>query len=166
MEVNVNLAATYFGGQPQMGQIKFQKLLATALIFNSYYNEQTDKTPKKKQKQWEMGHCLIMLPKSKKFSGTQIIAAKSQYPQHKCNTCTHHEGVHLLPMFPRSLSVCGMLWLSPCLHHKQSFNTRLISAKKWQRMVCQWGSISHDIPEISVTTILSFKSSLSSLKDI
>ena len=51
MEVNVNLAATYFGGQPQMGQIEFQKLLAKTLIFNSYYNEQTDKTPEKKRKQ-------------------------------------------------------------------------------------------------------------------
>ena len=48
MEVNVNLAATYFGGQPQMGEIEFQKLLAKTLIFNSYYNEQTDKTPEKK----------------------------------------------------------------------------------------------------------------------
>ena len=47
-EVNVNLAATYFGGQPQMGQIEFWKLLAKTLILNSYYNEQTDKTPEKK----------------------------------------------------------------------------------------------------------------------
>ena len=75
----------------------------------------------------------------------------------------HQKGAHLLPMLPRSLLVCGMLWLPPCLQCKQSFNTRLISAKK---MVCQWGSISHDIPEISVATILSFESSLSSLTPI
>ena len=28
-----------------------------------------------------------MLPKSKNFSGTQIVTANSEYPQHKCNTC-------------------------------------------------------------------------------
>ena len=60
----------------------------------------------------------------------------------------HQKGVHLLPMVPRSLLVCGMLWLPPCLQQKQSFNTRLISAKKWQKMVCKWGSISHDVPEL------------------
>ena len=48
MEVNVNLAATYFGGQPQMGQIKFWNLLAKTLILNRYYNKQTDKTLEKK----------------------------------------------------------------------------------------------------------------------
>ena len=31
-EVNINHAATYFSGQQQMGQIKFQKLLAKTLI--------------------------------------------------------------------------------------------------------------------------------------
>ena len=69
-KVNVNLAVTYFSGQQQMGQIKFQKLLAKTLIFNTHYNEEKDKTPDKKCKQWEYGHCLIMLPKSKNFSGT------------------------------------------------------------------------------------------------
>ena len=87
-EVSINLAATYFGGQPQMGQIEFWKNLVKTLIFNSYYNEVTDQTPEKKCKQQEMGHCVIMLPRSKKFSGTQIIAAKSEYLKHKCNTCS------------------------------------------------------------------------------
>ena len=65
--MNVNLAATYFSGQEQMGQIEFWKLLAKTLIFNSSYNEDQDKTPDKKHKQWETGHCLIMLPKAKRF---------------------------------------------------------------------------------------------------
>ena len=26
-------------------------------------------------------------PRTKRFSGTQIVAANSEYPQHKCNTC-------------------------------------------------------------------------------
>ena len=62
-KVNVNLAATYICGQNQMGQVKFHKLLAQNLIYNTHYNEITNKTPGKKQIQCETGHCLIMLPK-------------------------------------------------------------------------------------------------------
>ena len=67
IEVNVNLAATYFSGQQQMGQIDFHKKLAKTLIFNTHYNEDDDKTLEKKQKQWDSSHCLIMLPNCKKF---------------------------------------------------------------------------------------------------
>ena len=69
-EVNVNLAATYFSDQEPTGQINFCKKLAKTLIFNMHYNEDDDKTPNKKRKQREYGHCLITLPKNKKFSGT------------------------------------------------------------------------------------------------
>ena len=66
-EVNVNLAATYFCGQNQMGQVEFHKLLAQNLIYNTHYNEITDKTPDKKRKQCETGHFLITLPKGNFF---------------------------------------------------------------------------------------------------
>ena len=66
-EVNVNLAAQYFGGMKQVGQIEFRKLLAKTLIFNSYYDDKTNNTPEKKQKQRDSGHCLIMLPKGNFF---------------------------------------------------------------------------------------------------
>ena len=49
-KVNVNLAATYFSAQEQMGQIEFWKLLANTLIFNSYNNEERDITPDKNHK--------------------------------------------------------------------------------------------------------------------
>ena len=84
-KVNVNLTATYFGGQEPTGQINFCKKLVKTLIFNTHYNEDDDKTPDKKRKQREYGHCLITLTKSKTFSGTRIVAANSEYPQHKCN---------------------------------------------------------------------------------
>ena len=113
-EVNINLAATYFGGQEPTGQINFCKELAKTLIFNTHYNEDDDKTPDKKRKQREYGHCLIMLPKSKNFSGTQIITANSEYLQHKCNTCK--KGPYLLPMLPRSLLMCRMFQLSSCMY--------------------------------------------------
>ena len=48
-EVNVNLAAQYFGGMKQVGPIEFRKLLAKTLIFNSYYDDKTDNTPEKKR---------------------------------------------------------------------------------------------------------------------
>ena len=67
MEVNVNLATTYFCRQNQKGQIEFWKLLAKMLIFNTYYDEEQDKTPDKERKQQDFGHCLIMLPKGKIF---------------------------------------------------------------------------------------------------
>ena len=66
-EVNVNLAAPYFGGMKQVGQIEFRKLLAKTLIFNSYYDVKTDNTTEKKRKQHDSGHCLITLPKGEKF---------------------------------------------------------------------------------------------------
>ena len=66
-EVNVNLAAMYFCGQEPTGQIKFRKLLAKTLIYNTYYKEDDDKTLDKKRKHCESGHCLIILPKNKKI---------------------------------------------------------------------------------------------------
>ena len=88
--MNINLAATYFSGQNPTGQINFCKKLAKTLIFNMHYNEDDNKTPDKKRKHREYGHCLITLPKSKKFSGTQIIAANSEYLQHKFTASLPH----------------------------------------------------------------------------
>ena len=88
MEVNVNLTTTYFCGQNQKGQVEFWKLLAKTLIFNAYYNEEQDKTPDKKRKQWDFSHCLITLPKGKTFSGTRIVSGKCEYLQHKCVACS------------------------------------------------------------------------------
>ena len=87
-EVNVNLATTYFCGQNKKGQIEFRKLLAKTLIFNTYYDEEQDKTPDKKRKQRDFGHSLIMLPKGKNFLGTRIVSGKCEYPQHKCIACS------------------------------------------------------------------------------
>ena len=97
-----------------MGQINFRKKLAKTLIFNTHYNEDDEKRPEKKEKQQEYGHCLITLPKSKIFSGTQIITANSQYPQHKCITCK--KGYIPIAYAPQeSTSVSS-------LYQKQSFN--------------------------------------------
>ena len=87
-EVNVNLAAMYFCGQEPTGQIKFRKLLAKTLIYNTYYDEDNDKTLDKKQKHRESGHCLVMLPKNKNFWGPRIVSGNSKYPQHKCVSCS------------------------------------------------------------------------------
>ena len=117
-KVNVNLAAQYFGGIKQIGQIKFRKLLAKTLIFNSYYDDKIDNTPEKKQKQHDSGHCLITLPKRKNFgnanchSKQQISATQVQHMQQK--------GTYLLHVLPRDLSVCRMFQLPSCMLQKQS----------------------------------------------
>ena len=85
-EVNINLATTYFCGQNQKGLIEFRKLLAKTLLFNTYYDEEHDKTPDKKRKQRDFGHCLITLPKGEKFSGTE----SSQENGSICNTKALH----------------------------------------------------------------------------
>ena len=88
-EVNVNLAAQYFGGMKQIGQIEFRKLLAKTLIFNSSYDDKTDNTPEKKRKQRDSGHCLITLPKGNIFRNTncrgkqRISATQVQHMQQK-----------------------------------------------------------------------------------
>ena len=87
-EVNVNLAAMYFCGQEPTGQIEIRKLLAKTLIYNPYYKEDDDKTPDKKRKHRESGHCLIVLPKNKQCFGPQIVSANIKYPQHKCVSCS------------------------------------------------------------------------------
>ena len=135
-EVNVNLAAQYFGGMKQIGQIEFRKLLAKTLIFNSYYDDETDNTPEKKWKQCDSGHCLITLPKGKFFGNTnhhskqRISATQVQHMQQK--------GTYLLHVLSRDLSVCRMFLLPSCMHQRQSFNTRLNSAaQKHKKMACQ-----------------------------
>ena len=61
--------------------------MAKTLIFNSYYDDETDNTLEKKQKQRDSGHCLIMLPKGKIFGNAnrhgkqQISATQVQHMQ-------------------------------------------------------------------------------------
>ena len=133
-EVNVNLAAQYFGGMKQVGQIEFRKLLAKTLIFNSYYDDETDNTPEKKWKQCDSGHCLIMLPK-----GGGIFGNTNHHGKQRISTTQvqhrQQKGTYLLHVLSRDLSVCRMFWLPSCMLRKQSCNTGLNSAaqkhKKW-----------------------------------
>ena len=135
-EVNVNLAAQYFGGMKQVGQIEFRKLLAKTLIFNSYYDDKTDNTPEKKRKKRDSGHCLITLSKGKMFGNAncrgkqQLSATQVQHMQQK--------GTYLLHVLSRDLLVCRMLRLPSCMLRKQSCITELNSAaQKLKKMACQ-----------------------------
>ena len=87
-EVNVNLAAMYFCGQELTGQIEYRKLLAKTLTYNTYCDEDDDKTPDKQWKNRESSHCLVTLPKNKNFFGPRVVSANSKYPQHKCLSCS------------------------------------------------------------------------------
>ena len=93
MEVNVNLAMTYFLGQEETGQIVFRSKLAQTLIHNRHYNDEEDMTPvlRSKRQRRVPGHAthkLLTLAKSKKFDGGRIVDAESSYPQHKCSGCS------------------------------------------------------------------------------
>ena len=88
-EVNVSLGMVEFCGSDPTSQIEFRKSLAEALIYNEYFNEETDVTPDKKAKKQRISaHAYCTLPKGKKFHGERMVEAKSDYPQHKCVSCT------------------------------------------------------------------------------
>ena len=97
MEVNVNLTTTYFCRKNQTGQIEFWKLLVKVLIFNTYYNEEQDKTPYKKRKQQDFGHCLIMLHTGKNFqrqeSSQENVSIHNTNVLHAPNKCRHTASV-------------------------------------------------------------------------
>ena len=132
--MNVNLAAMYFSGQEHMGQIEFQKLLAKTLIFNSYYNEEQDKTPDKKCNQQETGHCLIMLPKGKNLlvhkwskQTANILNINAQPAQRG------YAPVAFAPQGSISVqNVSVVILLVP----KQSFNTGLIQPIQTPKQCC------------------------------
>ena len=89
-EVNVSLGMVEFCDHAQTSQIEFRKKLEEALIYNEYYNEIEDKTPEKKaKKQRTSPHCYCTLPRGKKFHNGRMVNTKSNYPQHKCTSCTH-----------------------------------------------------------------------------
>ena len=136
MEVNVNLTTTYFCRQNQKGQIEFQKLLAKTLIFNTYYNEEQDKTPDKKRKQRDFGHCLITLPKGKKFqakeSSQENVSIRNTNVLHAPNECGHTASVPQVSISVQN--VLDTIWhaLKTIFQHQAEF-----SCSKTQKMACQ-----------------------------
>ena len=103
-EVNVNLAAQYFGGIKQIGQIEFRKLLAKTLIFNSYYDDQSTIHQKRSRNSVILAIVSSCSP-SEKNLGMQIITANSKYPQHKCNTCSKRVHTYCMCSPQGSISV-------------------------------------------------------------
>ena len=75
--MNVNLAAQYFGGIKQIGQIEFRKLLAKTLIFNSYYDEKSTIHQKRSGNSMILAIVSSCSP-SQDFLGMQIITANSK----------------------------------------------------------------------------------------
>ena len=129
--VNVNLAAMYFCGQEPTGQIEFRKLLAKTLIYNTYYREDNDKTPDKKQKHRESSHCLIMLAKNKTIFGPQNVSANSKYPQHKYVSCSQRVRTYYLcsPGVYRCAECFGYHLV--CAENNLSTPGRIQPLKKW-----------------------------------
>ena len=126
MEVNVNLATTYFCRQNQKGQIEFWKLLVKTLIFNTYYDEEQDKTPDKKKKQWDFSHCLIMLPKGKFFqaqeSSQENVSIHNTNALHAPNECGHTASIPQVSISVQNVS--GTIWHVPktIFQHQAEFS--------------------------------------------
>ena len=135
-EVNVNLATTYFCGQNQKGQIEFRKLLAKTLIFNTYYDEEQDKTPDKKRKQRDFGHCLITLPKGKNFQEQELsqenVSICNTNALHAPNECGHTVSAPQVSIGVQNVS--GTIWHVPktIFQHRAEF-----SRSTTQKMACQ-----------------------------
>ena len=166
-EVNVNLAAQYFGGIKQIGQIEFRKLLAKTLIFNSCYDDEIDNTPEKKQKQHDSGHCLIMLLKRKNFWEHKL----SQQTANICNTSATHAAKGYIPMAcaPQgSIGVQNVLVailhaLKTIFQHRTEFSHSQ-KHKKWHAN--DHPSIAHNLKIFSVTTLGLIKTSFSVLQHL
>ena len=136
MEVNVNLATTSFCGQNQKGQIEFWKLLVKTLIFNTYYDEEQDKTPDKKRKQQDLSHCLIMLLKGgnsqAQESSQENVSIHSTNALHAPNECRHTASVPQVSIGVQN--VLGTIWhvLKTIFQHRAEF-----SCSKTQKMACR-----------------------------
>ena len=135
-KVNVNLAAQYFGGIKQIGQIKFRKLLAKPLIFNSYYDDEINNTPEKKWKQHDSGHCLITLPKRKKFWECKL----SQQTVNIHNTSATHAAKGYVPIACAPQGSIGVQNVLVTILHAPKTIFQLwaeFSHSKTQKMACQ-----------------------------
>jgi hypothetical protein len=90
-EVNVNLADHYFYNRdtPITPQLDFRRQLANELIHNHHFVEEPQVSPcTRRRREAEQGHDHKSLPTYKKFKGAEIVAAKCEYPLHKCSQCT------------------------------------------------------------------------------
>ena len=135
-EVNVNLAAQYFGGMKQVGQIEFRKLLAKTLIFNSYDDDETDNTPEKKWKQRDSGHCLIMFPKGKFFWEHKSLRQTANIH----NTSAPHAAKSYVPItFALQVSISGQNVSVTILHAPKTIlqHQAEFSCSETQKMACQ-----------------------------
>ena len=71
------------------GQVEFWKKFVKELINNPYFEVESKARPQKRPRRSERhqeqpSHKLVHLPKKTKFSGTQIIGLKCDYPQFAC----------------------------------------------------------------------------------
>ena len=129
-EVSVNLAATYFGGQPQMRQIEFQKLLENTLIVITMNKPIRHLKRSKNNGKWAIASSCC--PRANNSQAHKSSQQRDNIPS--TNAKHAPEGCAPIAYAPQeSIGVWNAL-VTPCLQQKHSFNTRLISTKKWQNM--------------------------------
>ena len=86
-----------FAEKTRRVRLNFGNVLVKMFIFNTYYNEEQDKTPYKKRKQQDFGHCLIMLHTGKNFqrqeSSQENVSIHNTNVLHAPNKCRHTASV-------------------------------------------------------------------------
>jgi hypothetical protein len=87
-EVNCRLAANYFYSAEYKSTLEFRKAFSEALIRNSYLEEEErEKRRQSPRNVRPKEHGVFSLPAWKKFSGAQVVDAKSSAPQCRCIGC-------------------------------------------------------------------------------
>ena len=103
------------------------------LIFNTYYDEEQDKTPDKKREKQDFVHCLIMLPKGEKFQAQESnVSIHNTNALHAPNECGHTASVPQESIGVQNVS--GTIWHVPktIFQHRAEF-----SHSKTQKTACQ-----------------------------
>ena len=110
MEVNVNLATTYFCRQNQKGQIEFWKLLVKTLVLNTYYDEEQDND--KKRKHGILAIVSSHYPRGKIFqaqeSSQENVSIHNTNALHAPNKCRHTASVPQVSISVQN--VLGTIW--------------------------------------------------------
>ena len=95
-------------------------------MFSTYYDEEQDKTPDKKRKQWDFSHCLITEHKGKNFqakeSSQEKVGICNTNALHAPNKCSHTASVPQISIGVQNVS--GTIWHVPktIFQHRAEFS--------------------------------------------
>ena len=86
-EVNVKLAAEYFGTTPKMSMLQSRRLIAEAFITNDKIQEERLGRTVMRLRPAVVCHGLMTVPSFQRYNGVKFVKAGTRFPQRKCTTC-------------------------------------------------------------------------------